>query len=70
MKNWTDYKEHVKGIDPDSGRDITDMEEQANIISTVIKQRKELGNGILPNHPKSGDAFKNIATVRIEAADL
>lgn len=43
MKNWNDYKEHVKDIAPDSSRDIADMEEQAKIISTVIKQRKELG---------------------------
>ena len=43
MKNWSDYKEHVKGIDSDSSRDIADMEEQAKIISAVIKQRKELG---------------------------
>lgn len=43
MKNWNDYKEHVKDIDSDSNKDIADMEEQARIISTVIKQRKELG---------------------------
>ena len=43
MKNWNDYKEHVKNIDPDSGRDLADIEEQANIISAVIKQRNELG---------------------------
>ena len=43
MKNWNDYKEHVNAIDTNSSRDIVDMEEQAKIISAVIKQRKELG---------------------------
>lgn len=43
MKNWNDYKEHVKKIDPDGNRDIADIEEQANIISAIIKQRNALG---------------------------
>ena len=37
MKNWNDYKEHVNAIDTNSSRDIVDMEEQAMIISAVIK---------------------------------
>lgn len=43
MKTWNDYKEHVKKIDPASGRDLTEIEEQAKIISTVIEQRNALG---------------------------
>ena len=43
MKNWNDYKEYVKKSDPASTKDLTDMEEQAKIISILIKQRKELG---------------------------
>ena len=43
MKNWNDYKEYVKASDPDSGRDLSDIEEQASIIAAVIKQRNELG---------------------------
>lgn len=43
MKNWNDYKEHVRQIDPASGRDLADIEEQANIISAVIEQRNALG---------------------------
>lgn len=43
MKNWNDYKEYVKNIDSNGGRDLTDIEEQASIISAVIKQRNELG---------------------------
>lgn len=43
MKTWNDYKEHVKKIDPASGRDLTEIEEQAKIISAVIEQRNALG---------------------------
>ncbi len=43
MKSWNDYKDHVKKIDPNGSRDITDIEEQARIISTIIKQRNALG---------------------------
>ncbi len=43
MKNWNDYKEHVRQIAPASGRDLADIEEQANIISAVIEQRNALG---------------------------
>ena len=43
MRNWKDYKAHVKKIDPQSERDITDIEAQADIISAMIKQRNELG---------------------------
>ena len=43
MKTWNDYKEHVKTLSPDSDRDLADIEEQANIISAVIKQRNALG---------------------------
>ena len=43
MKTWNDYKEHVKKIDPASGHDLTEIEEQAKIISAVIEQRNALG---------------------------
>ncbi len=43
MKSWNDYKEHVRKIDPQGERDITDIESQAAIISAMIKQRNELG---------------------------
>ena len=43
MKTWNDYKEHVKKIDSASGRDLTEIEEQAKIISAVIEQRNALG---------------------------
>lgn len=43
MKTWNNYKEHVKTIDPEIGRDISEIEEQAVIISEMIKQRNALG---------------------------
>lgn len=43
MRTWTDYKEHIKSTDPQSSRDLSDIEEQAAIISEMIKQRNALG---------------------------
>ncbi len=43
MKTWINYKEHIKTIDPQSSRDLADIEEQAAIISEMIKQRNALG---------------------------
>lgn len=43
MRTWNDYKEHVRRIDPQSKRDLADIEAQASIISAIIKQRNELG---------------------------
>lgn len=43
MKNWSEYKEYVKRLDPNENREITDIEEQARIIGTIIEQRNTLG---------------------------
>ncbi len=43
MKNWNDYKEHVRAIDAVGSKNISDMEEQAAIISAIIKARNEKG---------------------------
>lgn len=43
MKTWNDYKDYVKKIDPKIGKDIVYAEEQAEIITAVIKQRNALG---------------------------
>ncbi len=43
MKTWNDYTDHVKTVDPVAGKDLEDIEEQAAIISAVIKKRTELG---------------------------
>ena len=43
MKSWKDYKEFVKSTDSNGGRDLADIEEQAALISVMIKQRKDMG---------------------------
>lgn len=43
MKTWNDYKQHVKSTDSESAKLLDEIEEQANIISTLIQQRNTLG---------------------------
>ena len=43
MKTWNDYKTHVKSQGAIDKKTIEEIEEQATIISTVIKQRHALG---------------------------
>lgn len=43
MKTWDNYKEYVKTVDPQSRKDIEEIEEVASIISAVIKRRNDLG---------------------------
>lgn len=43
MKNWSDYKEHIKQVDPVVSEDMEEVEEIAAIVSAMIKQRNELG---------------------------
>lgn len=43
MKTWNDYKDYVKKIDPESKKNLEDMENTAEIISALIKRRSSLG---------------------------
>ena len=43
MKTWNDYKTHLKNSDSELCKDISEMEQQAAIVSAIIKQRKQLG---------------------------
>ena len=43
MKTWNDYKNYVKKIDPESKKNLEDMENTAEIISALIKRRSALG---------------------------
>ena len=43
MKTWTDYKEHVKSIDPEAKKDIEEAEDLASIVGAVTARRKALG---------------------------
>lgn len=40
MKNWNEYKEYVRTQDPEL---INEIENQAEIISVLITQRRKLG---------------------------
>lgn len=43
MKTWESYKDYVKKTDVESKREIIDIEEQAEIVGEMIKQRTALG---------------------------
>ncbi|MDO4515072.1 MAG: helix-turn-helix transcriptional regulator [Lachnospiraceae bacterium] len=43
MKNWNDYKEHVKSIDSNAKNDMEEIEALSSIVGTMIEQRKALG---------------------------
>ncbi|MBQ9016140.1 MAG: helix-turn-helix transcriptional regulator [Firmicutes bacterium] len=43
MRTWNDYKDYVKSIDPESKKDMEEIEELASIVGAVIKQRNQLG---------------------------
>ena len=42
MRNWEDYKNHVKGIDL-SRKEIEEIEVLASIVSAIIDKRNEMG---------------------------
>lgn len=44
MKTWNDYKEHVRTVDPEIGKDIDEVENISSIVSAMmIEQRTTLG---------------------------
>ena len=43
MNTWNEYKQHAKNTNPSTKKDISEMEEQAAIISALIAQRNALG---------------------------
>lgn len=43
MKTWDDYKDHVKAVDPESKKDIEEVENMASIVGMMIEQRNVLG---------------------------
>ena len=42
MVTWTEYKNHVREIDPEMGKDIDETEAISKIIGAMIEQRKAL----------------------------
>ena len=47
MKTWNDYKEHVRTVDPEIGKDIDEVE---NISSIISAMRSEEHTSELQSH--------------------
>ena len=43
MRTWSEYKEHVKAIDPEGKKNIEELENLADIVGALIEQRNQLG---------------------------
>ena len=43
MKTWSDYKEHVRTVDPEMGKEMDEVENISAIISAMVEQRTSLG---------------------------
>ena len=43
MRTWNDYKEHVKSVDPEIGKDMDEVENNSAIVSAMVEQRTSLG---------------------------
>ena len=48
MKTWNDYKEHVRTVDPEIGKDINEVENISSIVSAMVEQRTSLGLSHIP----------------------
>lgn len=43
MRTWDDYKNHVKAINEKEHRNMEEIEEVSDIVSSIIRRRQELG---------------------------
>ena len=43
MKTWKTFKSNIKKNNKIAGQDIVDMEEMADIVSTICKKREAMG---------------------------
>ena len=43
MRTWDDYKKHVRAVDPESAKDLDEVENAAAIVSAMVAQRNALG---------------------------
>jgi ribosome-binding protein aMBF1 (putative translation factor) len=43
MRTWEDYKNHVKAINEEKRRNMEEIEEVSEIVSSIIQRRQELG---------------------------
>jgi hypothetical protein len=42
MSTWTEYKNHVREVDPEIGKDIDEAEAVSRIVGTMIERRHDL----------------------------
>ena len=43
MKTWNDYKQHVRTVDPEMGKEMDEVENISAIVSAMVEQRTSLG---------------------------
>ena len=43
MRTWNDYKDHVRAVDPEMGKEIDEIENISAIITAMVDQRTSLG---------------------------
>lgn len=43
MRTWEDYKNHVKAVSKEERRNMEEIEEVSDIVSSIIRRRQELG---------------------------
>lgn len=43
MRTWEDYKNHVKAISEEERHNMEEIEEVSDIVSSIIRRRRELG---------------------------
>ena len=43
MRTWEDYKNHVKAVSKEERRNMEEIEEVTDIVSSIIRRRQELG---------------------------
>lgn len=42
MANWNDYKNHVREINPEVGKDLDEVEATSQIVGAMIERRHDL----------------------------
>ena len=42
-RSWDDYKEYVKAVDPESKKDMEEIESIASIVGAIVQQRNDMG---------------------------
>lgn len=43
MRTWENYKDHVKAINEEDRRNMEEIEEISDIVSSIIRRRQKLG---------------------------